>query len=140
MIDVKSYGIIPLKKLKGEWQVLLIQHIEGHWGFPKGRPEQGESCLETAYRELNEETALFVDRLLSTEPLIEQYNFKKDGLRYNKSVYYYLAIVVGNVSLLEEEVRASEWVCLSRLQEKLSFCDIKKMAANIDSTINKITI
>ena len=42
-------------------QVLLIQQTEGHWGFPKGHVEEGETELETAIREVKEETNLDVE-------------------------------------------------------------------------------
>ena len=43
------YGIIPLRKHKGHWQVLLVLHIKGnYWGFPKGHHDPGETPKETA--------------------------------------------------------------------------------------------
>ncbi len=47
-----SYGIIPLKKKEGVWNVLLVQLHAGHWGFPKGHPNNHETTLDTAQREL----------------------------------------------------------------------------------------
>ena len=35
---------------------LLIQHQAGHWAFPKGHANPGESPAETARREFAEET------------------------------------------------------------------------------------
>ena len=42
-------------------KVLVIQQVAGHWGFPKGHVEQGETELETAKREIKEETNLDVE-------------------------------------------------------------------------------
>ena len=53
----KSCGCIIIEKDK----VLLIQHIKGHWGFPKGHVEVGETERETAIREAKEETNLDVE-------------------------------------------------------------------------------
>lgn len=39
-------------------EVLLVNEGDGSWGFPKGRPEEGETLLETAIREITEETGL----------------------------------------------------------------------------------
>ncbi|OLS19957.1 MAG: Diadenosine hexaphosphate hydrolase [Candidatus Heimdallarchaeota archaeon LC_3] len=43
---------------KGEkWEFLLLQHKRGkHWDFPKGRREKGENDMQTAKREIWEET------------------------------------------------------------------------------------
>ncbi|MBD3304395.1 NUDIX domain-containing protein, partial [Candidatus Woesearchaeota archaeon] len=38
---------------------LLVKHKEGgHWDFPKGHAEEGETEEETALREIYEETGL----------------------------------------------------------------------------------
>ena len=39
-------------------EYLLVQANQGHWNFPKGHTESGERLLETALRELQEETNL----------------------------------------------------------------------------------
>ena len=55
----KSCGIV----LFHSDDFLVIQHstesneVEGHWDFPKGHIENNETELETATRELHEETA-----------------------------------------------------------------------------------
>ena len=53
----KSCGCIIIEKDK----VLLIQQTKGHWGFPKGHMEAGETEIETAIREVKEETNLDVE-------------------------------------------------------------------------------
>jgi hypothetical protein len=30
------FGIIPLKRQGTGWEVFLVEHNKGHWGFPKG--------------------------------------------------------------------------------------------------------
>lgn len=55
-----SYGIVPLRYMEGGWQILLIRHHAGHWTFPKGHADRGESPQQTAERELREETGLAV--------------------------------------------------------------------------------
>lgn len=56
----KSCGIIVFNDDK----VLVIKHNKGHFGFPKGHVEPGETEHETAKREVKEETnidALIID-------------------------------------------------------------------------------
>ena len=52
----KSCGCIIINKNK----VLLIKQTKGHWGFPKGHVEKDETEIETAIREVKEETGLDV--------------------------------------------------------------------------------
>ena len=48
----KSFVCIITKDNK----VLLIKQTKGHWGFPKGHVEKNETEIETAIREVKEET------------------------------------------------------------------------------------
>lgn len=49
----KSCGVVVFND-KGE--VLMVHHIQGHWGIPKGHIEENETEIETAIREVFEET------------------------------------------------------------------------------------
>lgn len=51
----KSCGIILLNERR---EYLIIRHVGGHWDFPKGHVEKGETEEETALREVLEETGL----------------------------------------------------------------------------------
>ena len=55
----KSCGCIIIEDKK----VLLIKQTNGIWGFPKGHVEENETELQTAEREVKEETNLDVDDL-----------------------------------------------------------------------------
>ena len=52
----KSCGCIIIK----DDEVLLIKHNKGHWDFPKGHMEEGETEKQTAVREVKEETHMDV--------------------------------------------------------------------------------
>ena len=105
-VEEASYGIIPLKKEGEVWKVLLILHKGGkHWAFPKGRIDPGEEPLETAVRELKEETGLEVVEFVSREPLSDRYRFRRSGLMVTKSVDYFPAVVAGVVKLQPEEMK-----------------------------------
>ena len=57
----KSCGAIVFRKFHGNVEILLINHANGgHWSFPKGHVEDGETEVETATREIFEETGLTV--------------------------------------------------------------------------------
>ena len=107
----QSFGVIPLLKKLGEWNVFLIQHKKGrYWGFPKGHAEPGETAQQTACRELKEETHLDVVRFFDEEPFIERYEFLKKGVWIEKTVFYFVAEVRGTVRLQKEEIQAGVWV------------------------------
>ncbi len=110
MKNVEAFGIIPFKKESG-LKVLLVLHHEGdYWGFPKGRPEPDESPMESARRELKEETGLDVLEWIQPDPLIEHYQFQLNAEIIEKTVYYFVAWVKGEVRRQAEEIAECQWV------------------------------
>ena len=121
--DECSYGIIPLRynDISKEWDVLLVRHRGGHWSFPKGHANVGESYKETAIRELYEETGLTVESFLFENPLSESYSFFFQKTRIFKTVLYYIASVSGEVVIQVEEISDSCWLPLDRAGERMTF-------------------
>ncbi len=54
----KSAGAVIFRKEKDTIKYLLLHYEDGHWGFPKGNIEKGESPEEAAKREIGEETGI----------------------------------------------------------------------------------
>ena len=52
----KSCGYVVYKLENNKILYLVLQSLNGEWGFPKGHVEKDESEIETANRELFEET------------------------------------------------------------------------------------
>jgi len=105
----KSFGIIPVfKDAKGDFIFCLVRHAGEHWGFPKGHPETRESEIETARRELKEETG--IDNVnLSSQSFSEKYSFVKDNFQHNKTVKYFLGFVSSMTSKIPDDFRAC-WI------------------------------
>ena len=57
----KSCGYVVYKLENNRILYLVLQSLNGEWGFPKGHVEKDESEIETANRELFEETNLIVE-------------------------------------------------------------------------------
>ena len=122
MKHVESFGIIPIRREGEEYQVLLILHREGnHWGFPKGKADSGEEPVETACRELKEETNLDVKEIIHTPALEEHYQFQHKREQIFKLAQYFPAIVEGVLKCQEEEIRDARWFTFSEALEQLSF-------------------
>ena len=83
----KSCGVVVFTKINNEIKYLLIQNLEGSYGFPKGHIEQGETEKETALREVFEEVGLKVTLIdgfrTEDEHLIPQ---KEDTMK--KIIYF----------------------------------------------------
>ncbi len=110
-MKIKSCGIIPFVKQNHKIKFLLVQHQAGHWSFPKGRIKKGEREIETAKRELVEETGLKDFEILKNICFTEKYGFEKDGKKYDKEVRYFLALVKSSkVKLSRSELQAYRWL------------------------------
>ena len=58
VIKKRSFGIVPVASEAGGRPAFLVLRAYKNWDFPKGRPEPRESPLETARREMTEETGI----------------------------------------------------------------------------------
>jgi 8-oxo-dGTP pyrophosphatase MutT (NUDIX family) len=81
----KSCGAVVFQKVDGEIRYLLISSLEGIYGFPKGHMEGNETEIETALREVKEETNLDIELIAgfrtSTEYMLPK---KQDTLKIAK--------------------------------------------------------
>ena len=123
----QSYGIVPLRKKESNWAVFLVQHRTGHWAMPKGHPEGSESPLETAKRELFEETGLQIEEFLSDTPLIEEYQFQNGSTRIHKKVGYFVAIVTGQERLQLAELKDGCWFSFQEAFERVTFSEARSI-------------
>ncbi len=134
----ESFGIIPLQPTPDGWRVFLIQHKGAkHWGFPKGKSNIGEIPLESAARELFEETGLHVEEILQEEPYVEEYTFIRRGKHVRKKVLYFPATVLGELKLQENEVMDGKWVPLINAERHLTFEESKKICKKLVFFLSK---
>ena len=86
----KSCGAVVFTKVDGEIKYLLVSNLEGIYGFPKGHIEENETEIETALREVYEETNLRIKLIdgfrVTDEHLIPT---KKDTI---KQITYFLGM------------------------------------------------
>ncbi|MEE9404965.1 MAG: NUDIX domain-containing protein [Algisphaera sp.] len=107
-----SCGVIPIRNRKSIREYLLVQHRAGHWAFPKGHPEKKENPIQTAIRELKEETGLVATSLIENPAFEEHYVFtKRSGKVIEKTVTYYIGRIATDAALVlqEEEVANAQW-------------------------------
>jgi 8-oxo-dGTP pyrophosphatase MutT (NUDIX family) len=54
---ILSAGVVVVRRERGDWKYLLLRAYK-NWDFPKGLVEPSESPMETAKREVEEETGI----------------------------------------------------------------------------------
>lgn len=121
----KSCGAIVFRKFHGNTEVLLIKHLNGgHWSFPKGHVEIGETEPETAIREIKEETGIDVIIDLSFREVVS-YSPRKDT---KKDVVYFLAKAKNYILNPQiEEISQIKWVEINVAQSSLTYDKDKKL-------------
>ena len=115
----KSCGAICYTAQGGAPRVLVICHrYGGHWAFPKGHVEAGETEEQTAMREVREETGAEV-RIVPGYREVTTYSPAKGVM---KDVVLFVAeITGGKLHAQPEEVRTVELLPLEEAQRRLTY-------------------
>ena len=134
MVHEKSCGAIVYRKHHGNTEILLIKHINsGHWSFPKGHVEANETEIETAIREIKEETN--IDVIVDpTFREIVSYSPKKDT---QKDVVYFVAKARSFEHIpQEEEIAEVKWVEIGHALTILTYENDRSIVNKAKSAIN----
>jgi len=139
IVTKRSAGIIiycPTDRFSFEF--LLLKHFYGgHWSFPKGTVETGESDWATAIRELEEETGIqnFHHQPEFTEELF--YQFERGEVLIDKSVIYFLGQVADKTMVLSEEHTAFVWLPYAQARERLTHENGRQMLDKAHHFLNQ---
>ena len=91
---------------------LLFIFRRGKWDLPKGKMDEGESALETAVREIEEETGVTGLELIA--PLPDSYHvyeaFKKKWLKTTHWFHFKTTFVGKLIPQTEEDITEIRWV------------------------------
>ena len=138
MIMEKCCGGIIFKSEK-DTKYLLLKHKEeggGHWDFPKGHVEKGESEKETALREIYEETGLRVKIFWEFRESVSYFdNINKVG----KVVVFFLCEANSlKVNLAVDEVEDYTWLEFNEALSKLTHDNAKNLLKKANEFVKKI--
>lgn len=134
----EAFGIVPILRQNGSVRFLLIQHHAGHWGFPKGHADPGETAIVAACREFVEETGITEYHVLAEVSFKEQYAFTNKGTRFEKTVIYFPAWVQSElVTHQEAEIQASIWADYQMAIEQLTFEGSKQILTQVDEYLRR---
>jgi len=128
MVHEKSCGVILYYTTNSNsTEILLLHYPEGHWDFPKGHVESGEEELDTALRELKEETGICdVDIVDGFREKIH-YFFTNKGQTISKDVYFFLAKTKGKPVEISHEHVGFEWLSYEDAIKRLTFKNAREI-------------
>ena len=112
----RSCGVLPYRVVDGRREYLLVfETYSKCWSLPKGHVEAGETDVQTALRELFEETGLTAKldtgRVATIEYPISEFA--------RKQVLFYLGEVAGDPKVREGEIEKFKWVSADALKDYL---------------------
>lgn len=142
----KSFGIIPVKRVGDQWQVLLIHQFSNignnsYWVFPKGHAEGAETPLQSASRELFEETGLTAKKIIQDPVFSVAYSFQFDGVQIEKTVDFYIGVIADDTVVIQtEEVKEAGWYSLDEAMERLDYSDTKKMFSEVQAYLPHLQV
>ena len=121
--------------LKNNNEVYMIRKIErDEWALPKGTVEEGENVLQTAIREIKEETGYSNIRPRENKPFSEtNYLMKhpKTGEDIDKTVYFFIFDLLSdeneNTSFMKSEGLEGKWFDIETAISFAKFYDVKKV-------------
>jgi 8-oxo-dGTP diphosphatase len=135
MIDILRYvraGVI----LETNGKYLVVQgRLSGKWSFPKGHREKDEKPIQTAVRELEEETGIILESPENYKNVITFYN--------GNYVYFYykLSSLITPLKIKDtNEVRDVKWVDISelKLDKYDKNCTLKLYLKNFENLSQKL--
>jgi len=128
----EAFGVVPIFSKGSHYLFLLIQHNAGHWGFPKGHADPGETAVEAAHREFREETGISTYRLLEDVSFSENYLYTRRGQRFEKTVIYFPAFVESKQVIFQtEEIQAFSWESFEGAIARLTFEGSKQVLTSV---------
>jgi bis(5'-nucleosidyl)-tetraphosphatase len=131
----ESFGVVPILRKGEQTLFLLIQHNAGHWAFPKGHAERGESDIEAARRELCEETGIASATLDESNVFEERYTktWRGDARRLvRKTVRYYIGEVDSpRVQVQEAEIQNHKWVTIDEARKLITYSESRRLLEEV---------
>lgn len=142
---VKSVGMVLFRMEQQKIVYLLLHHGGKYWNFPKGRQEEGETELETAFREVSEETGITQKHILLVPGFRESYIYRfrspdieeKGKIIVKRAIFYLGRCLIRKVILSHEHKKAG-WFPYKEATERLFFKESRKVVNRAQSTIEKI--
>ena len=124
-----SAGGVLVRRLRGEWMVAAIRpggKPEGVWALPKGLVDAGEPPVETALREVEEETGIRAE----IERTLGETRYHDRSGRPKRVVYFAMRSLGGEFRR-NWEVDELRWVSLDEAAELLGYEHDKQLVAKL---------
>jgi len=141
----KSAGAVIFKKHKGIIKYLLLNYPSttrgakrDYWDFPKGHIEKGEKELETAEREIKEETGLKDIEFVEGFKEWIKYFFRYQGKTIFKIVTFYLIEAKNGKVKISGEHIGYQWLPYNQAIKQLTFKNAKEILRKANAFLTNL--
>ncbi len=131
--ETSAGGVVVDVRSGTAWLALIARYNRAgrlEWCLPKGHVEPGETLVETAVREVAEETGIY-GRALITLGTID-YWFSTPRFRIHKRVHHYLLEALdGEITVdndPDQEAVDAAWFRLDEVDARLTFANERRIA------------
>ena len=132
-----SVGAVVFR-VDGNRKYLLLHYEAGHWDFPKGNVEKGETPENTARREIREETGIEDIAFIPGFDERIRYFYKREKKTIAKEVEFLLAETKSEKITLSFEHTGFEWLGYDRASERITFRNSKDILKKAESFLAKL--
>ncbi len=143
----RSAGAVVYRETKKGREYLLLHHAKstramrpvsmGHWSFPKGHLEKGETTEETVRREIKEETGIghieFIPDFKETIRYFVNYN----GEKQMKFVAFFLCRTTEKKVTISFEHQGFAWLAYEEAIKQVTYPSDKKVLKQAENFLAK---
>ena len=131
-------GIVFRHTAEGALEILLIQDSKDRWTIPKGHIEEGETAVQTARREIGEESGLHdVDMLGWLGKIHFRYRRVDKLVLMTTQIYLVRVRTSGNEIQKEDWMNGIKWFPFNEALELIEYEDIAKLMLKAKARIRE---
>lgn len=144
MIREKSAGAVVFRRAGKKIKYLLLHYESGHWDFPRGHIERGETEQITAAREIREETGIkkinFVPGFRFPISWFYRKKIGKKMIMSNKTAVLFLAETKVHQVKISDEHIGYKWLDYDKAVSELTFLKSQKILEKANEFLKEIDL
>ncbi len=132
--------VVYFKPISGDKEIeyLILHYGSGHWDFPKGKLEAGETEIEAALRELKEETGLEAMLNPDFEDSLSYFFKTPQGQLVHKKVTFFVGETFTQTVTLSYEHIGYKWLVFKEAVKQLTFENARQVLIHADQFVKTL--
>lgn len=138
MEETSAGAVISHADARGTRMFLVLHYPAGHWDFPKGALERGETEEQAARREIFEETGLNIDSFLPDFRKEIEYRYRRQNGLAHKRVIFFLAKSSTEKVRISFEHSGYDWLTFEQAMHRLTFENARTVLKEANSYLSTV--